>query len=78
MITFKTLLLAVALLLLTWAVVSIRDTLLVVFVGIFLGLKAGAAALPTLVCSGVRFSVTPRTVALLRCSACWQAVAARS
>ncbi len=37
-ITFKTLLLAVALLLLTWAVVSIRDTLLVVFVGIFLGL----------------------------------------
>ena len=38
MITFKTLLLAVALFLLTWAVVSIRDTLVVVFVGIFLGL----------------------------------------
>ncbi len=37
-ITFKTLLLAVALLLLTWAVISIRDTLLVVSVGIFLGL----------------------------------------
>ena len=37
-ITFKTLLLAVALLLLTWAVISIRDTLLVVLVGIFLGL----------------------------------------
>ena len=37
-ITFKSLLLAVALFLLTWAVVSIRDTLVVVFVGIFLGL----------------------------------------
>jgi predicted PurR-regulated permease PerM len=37
-ITFKTLLLAVALFLLTWAVVSIRDTLLIVAVGVFLGL----------------------------------------
>ena len=37
-LTFKTLLLAVALFLLTWAVVSIRDTLLIVAVGIFLGL----------------------------------------
>ena len=37
-ITFKTLLLAVALFLLTWAVVSIRETLLIVAVGIFLGL----------------------------------------
>ena len=37
-ITFKTLLLAVALFLLTWAVVSIRDTFVVVLVGIFLGL----------------------------------------
>ena len=37
-ITFKSLLLAVALFLLTWAVVSVRDTLVVVFVGIFLGL----------------------------------------
>jgi predicted PurR-regulated permease PerM len=37
-ITFKTLLLAVALFLLTWAVVSIRDTLLIVVVGVFLGL----------------------------------------
>jgi predicted PurR-regulated permease PerM len=38
LVTFKTLLLAVALFLLTWAVVSIRDTLMIVFVGIFLGL----------------------------------------
>jgi len=37
-ITFKTLLLAVTLFLLTWAVVSIRDTLLIVVVGVFLGL----------------------------------------
>ncbi len=37
-ITFKTLLLALTLFLLTWAVVSIRDTLLVVSVAIFLGL----------------------------------------
>lgn len=37
-VTFKTLLLAVALFLLTWAVVSIRETLLIVAVGIFLGL----------------------------------------
>jgi predicted PurR-regulated permease PerM len=37
-VTFKTLLLAVALFLLTWAVVSIRDTLLIVAVGVFLGL----------------------------------------
>ena len=37
-ITFKTLLLAVALFLLTWAVVSIRETFVVVVVGIFLGL----------------------------------------
>ena len=37
-LTFKTLLLAVALFLLTWAVVSIRDTVLIVAVGIFLGL----------------------------------------
>ena len=37
-ITFKTLLLAVALFLVTWAVVSIRDTFVVVLVGIFLGL----------------------------------------
>ncbi len=37
-LTFKTLLLAVALFLLTWAVVSIRDTFMIVAVGIFLGL----------------------------------------
>jgi len=37
-ISFKTLLLAVALFLLTWAVVSIRATVVVVVVGIFLGL----------------------------------------
>ena len=37
-ITFKTLLLAIALFLLTWAVVSIRDTFVVVLVGVFLGL----------------------------------------
>ena len=37
-ISFKTLLLAVALFLLTWAVVSIRETFVVVLVGIFLGL----------------------------------------
>ena len=37
-ITFKTLLLAVVIFLLTWAVVSIRETLLVVVVGVFLGL----------------------------------------
>jgi predicted PurR-regulated permease PerM len=37
-VTFKTLLLAVALFLLTWAVISIRDTLLIVVVGVFLGL----------------------------------------
>jgi predicted PurR-regulated permease PerM len=37
-ITFKTLLAAVTLFLLTWAVVSIRDTFLIVAVGIFLGL----------------------------------------
>ena len=37
-ISFKTLLLAVALFLLTWAVVSIRETFVVVVVGIFLGL----------------------------------------
>ena len=37
-ITFRTLLLGVALFLLTWAIVSIRETLLVVVVGVFLGL----------------------------------------
>ena len=37
-VTFKSLLLAVALFLLTWAVVSIRETLLIVAVGVFLGL----------------------------------------
>ena len=37
-ITFKTLLLAVAVFLLTWALVSISQTLLVVVVGVFLGL----------------------------------------
>jgi len=37
-VTFKTLLLAMALFLLTWAVVSIRDTLMIVVVGVFLGL----------------------------------------
>ena len=37
-VTFKTLLLTVALFLLTWAMVSIRDTLLIVVVGVFLGL----------------------------------------
>jgi predicted PurR-regulated permease PerM len=38
MITFKTLLLLVALFFFTWAVISIRETLLVVAVGVFLGL----------------------------------------
>ncbi len=37
-ITFRTLLLVVALFLVTWAVVSIRETFVVVLVGIFLGL----------------------------------------
>jgi predicted PurR-regulated permease PerM len=37
-ITFKTLLLLVALFFFTWAVISIRETLLVVAVGVFLGL----------------------------------------
>jgi predicted PurR-regulated permease PerM len=37
-ITVKTLLLAVALVFFTWALVSVRDMLLVVAVGVFLGL----------------------------------------
>ena len=37
-VTFKTLLLGIAMFFLTWAIVSIRDTLLIVAVGIFLGL----------------------------------------
>lgn len=37
-LTFKTLLVGLSLLLLTWAAISVRDTLLIVAVGIFLGL----------------------------------------